>query len=62
MDAAAIVVRVQKGRVTISAMGRTPRGTKYIKATKALDVKGFRDKNFKAQLKTAIAELLASEA
>lgn len=54
-----IHARVRKGKVIVTGMGRTPRGQRFIKSEVNLEAKNMRDKNFKAELATAVEELLS---
>ncbi len=58
MEVASMEIKSQHGLVVVIAKGRTGTGQGYIKDSKVLDVKSVRDPNFKAQLATAIKELL----
>ena len=54
MQAGKIVVKRSRGRLVVNAMAQTPRGTQFIKATRALKVKHVSDKGFKDEMATAI--------
>ncbi len=56
---ATIQIKGRRGHPTVLAMGKTPRGQNYIKELKALEVTQMADPNFKKELATAIAEILA---
>lgn len=62
MDAATIEVRKAKGMVIVYVTGRTGRGQRFIKASKALGVSGIGDKNFKAEMTQAVVEMLGKTA
>lgn len=62
MQATAIEVRMHRGRVIIQAIGRNPKGQRYIKGTVALKVKTISDPNFKGQMSAAVQELLDRDA
>ena len=55
---AQIHARVTKGHVIVLGMGQTPRGQRYIKNSETLSATSFEDKNFKAELATAVEKLL----
>lgn len=56
---ASVEVRKTKKGLEVLAMGRTPRGQKYVKAKKALEAKSPSDPKFKAELDSAIKELFS---
>jgi hypothetical protein len=58
MQAGAIEVKRERGVIVVNALGRTPSGTKFIKAKKALKATKFSDKTFKAEMIAAVEELL----
>lgn len=62
MQAAAIYIRRSRGGLVVAAIGRTDRGQSYIKGSRNLKVKSMGDKDFKGQMKTAVDELLGSDA
>lgn len=57
---ASIHVRTQRKRITVTGMGQTNRGTKYIKNSVTLKATKMTDKNFKSELAAAVNELLGS--
>lgn len=62
MQAAQIAVKKERGVMVVNAMGRTPSGRPYIKASKTLTVTSITDKKFKDEMAAAVKELLDSEA
>lgn len=60
MEASTIVVKNEKGHMVVKAMGRTPRGTNYVKASVVLKATKPTDKNFKKEVTAAVDELLGS--
>lgn len=62
MEAAQIEIKVERGRLVVRAIGRGPRGQKYVKARKVLAARTMYDKDFKAQMDSAVKELLGSTA
>ena len=52
-----VEVRKRHGVMVVVALGRTPRGQKYIKKELKLKAKSSQDPKFKAELATAVAEL-----
>lgn len=57
-----IHVKRQRGKLTVQAGGRTPRGQRYIKETIVLKAKSMADPSFKAEVTTAVDQMLAQEA
>jgi len=58
MEAAQIEVRVEKGKVLVQAIGRTPKGQRFIKAQEVLTVSSIADKNFKGEMTAAVDKIL----
>ena len=56
---AQIHVRPSRGKMTVTGMGQTNRGQRYIKKDEPLEVKQIGDKKFKEELATAVEKLLA---
>lgn len=54
-----IQVKTERGTLVVQGLGRSPRGTKYIKETLALKVTTMASKDFKAQMSTAVKEMMA---
>lgn len=52
-------VRRSKGHLIVQGDGQTPRGKRFIKKTEPLNAKDPKDPNFKAELATAVEELLS---
>lgn len=61
MQAASITIRKERGKVVVQALGKTPKGKPYIKGKKILNVKSIASKDFKAEMKAAVAELIDSD-
>lgn len=59
---AQIHVKRQRGKLVVQGMGQTPRGQKYIKRSEDIAAPKMTDKEFKAELATAVAKLYGSEA
>lgn len=53
-----IHVKVQRKKLTVMGMGKTNRGQRYIRASKDLAVEKMSDEKFKAELATAVTELI----
>ena len=62
MQAATIIVRRSRGKLTVFATGRTGRGQSFIKGSVPLEAKSMTDKNFKREMVAAVEQLLNSEA
>lgn len=59
---ASVEVTRQSGKLVVRLMGRTPRGTKYIKKQQLLDAKDTHDPRFKDEMAAVIKLLYESEA
>ncbi len=53
-----VEVRKARGKVVVQGLGRTPRGTKFIRKTTVLDVTDITDKKFKGEMTAAVNEML----
>lgn len=53
----AVEVKVMRGKLRVVALGRTPRGRKFIKDWEDLSATRTADPNFKAELATAVDKL-----
>lgn len=62
MQAAQIGIKMQRGKVTVFAFGRTERGQKFIKGYVPLKVSSIGDPKFKKEMAAAVASLLGSAA
>lgn len=58
---ASVHVRRERGRTTVIGFGQTPRGQKFIRATKTLLAPTIGSKDFKSELAAAVEELLAQQ-
>lgn len=56
-----VEVRRARGKLVVQGLGKTARGTRYIRQTIPLSVHKTSDKDFKKQLATAVTEMLAQE-
>lgn len=54
-----IHVKKVRGQLVVQGDGQTPRGKKFIRATAQLKAKNMADPDFKAQLATAVEQMLA---
>lgn len=54
-----VEVKMSRGTLVVLGLGKTPRGTKFIRDTEALSVKSPADPKFKAELGQAIAKMFA---
>lgn len=52
-----VQVRRLRGKLVVMGMGKTPRGTGFIKGTVPIQAKSISDPNFKSALATAIKTL-----
>lgn len=53
-----VVVRRQRGKLTVQGMGQTPRGQRFIRSAAEINVKQMSDPDFKDELATAVGKLL----
>jgi len=53
-----VVVRRQRGKLTVQGLGQTPRGQRFIRSAVELDVDQVRDPEFKDEMATAVEKLL----
>lgn len=58
MNASRIDVKISKGKVVVTAKGKTERGQSFIKGSQALQVETISDPKFKAEMAAAVTELL----
>lgn len=58
-SANAIQVKKERGHMVVTSIGRTPRGTKYLKQSIRLSVSSPADPGFKDELARAVTELVA---
>jgi len=56
-----IQVKRSRGKLQVQGIGRTPKGAKFIKKSEGLVVKDIGDKDFKAELATAVGKLYVEE-
>lgn len=61
MQAYAIEVKLERGRLVVKALGKTPSGRPYIKARKELAAHRIRDPKFKDEMAAAVEEILGSD-
>lgn len=54
-----IEVKRQRGGLVLQGLGRTPRGTKFIRETEALGVKNMADPEFKTKMAAAVKKMLS---
>lgn len=54
-----VEVRRARGKLVVQGLGKTPRGTRFIRQTIGLSSKKTSDKGFKTELRTAVTEMLA---
>lgn len=57
-----VEVKRSRGEMVLLGLGKTPRGTNFVRQKKGLGVKRSSDPAFKSHLQTAVAEMLAQEA
>lgn len=57
-----VEVKRSRGQMVLLGLGKTPRGTNFIRQRRSLGVKRSSDPQFKSNLETAVAEMLAQEA
>lgn len=57
-----IQVKMSRGGLVLSGMGRTGRGQRYVKRTVKLESEHMSSKKFKSELPGAVAKLFDSEA
>lgn len=59
---ASVEVTRQQGKLVVRFLGRTPRGTKYIKKQQKLIAENTHDPGFKDEMAAAIKQMYESEA
>lgn len=57
-----VEVKRSRGKLVVQGLGRTARGTKFIRTTTELKAAKLSDKNFKSEMATAVDQMLAQEA
>lgn len=62
MEATGINIKKSRGRMVVQALGRTPRGQKYVKGSKVLNATSIADPKFKEEMAAAVDELLGRTA
>lgn len=56
-----IEIRKSRKKLVVQGLGKTPRGTKFIRSTTALAVTEIDDKAFKSQMAAAVEGMLAQD-
>lgn len=56
-----VEVRRSHGKLVVQGLGRTPRGTKFIRKTTPLTVTKITDKKFKTEMAAAVEQMLAED-